>query len=293
MNDFNLETGTTSFLDRYALTRRLEENLEYFLKEYGFTLLTFGHPVILRDNTWIKSKLKSIQYKANLSAIKVKFSPDYIVVKKNNKTVFFYLDAKASITPVYFDSQVQRIKINYHKDENLSQHDIGDIEREAWFSYNRFYKDVAIIIAVPYNPNLLLGEWVNKIECMWCLKKAQAGNPIPWDCNKCPIYSSDDRGFGVLVNEFAAGSGTPHTNIHLGSMRSLDKFLLEEFDIEVNKDDYAILLDFIKKWPLNKPAGTVNWKQFNNVIRKLRNRCPWLKFRIEDKMYSTYPGSLF
>ncbi len=285
----HLETGTSSFLDRHALTRRLEGNLEVFLQDYGFKVLPFGHPVILRDNTWMRSRLKSIEYKANLSALMIKFSPDYIVLKEDDGRIFF-MDAKASITPVFFGKQVERIKNHYARDNSLSQHDIGEIEREAWFSYNKFYKNVAIVAAVPYNPNLLLAEWVSKIKCMWCLKKAEEGNPIPWDCNNCPVFGDSREGFGVLVNEFAAGSGTPHTNIHLGTMRTLSEFLDNDFGINVEMGDYQLLLDDIKGWPLSKPKGRVTWGQYNGVIKKLKLKCPWLQFRIKDKILTSYKG---
>ncbi len=293
MNQQNRITGTTSYLDRQALTRRLEENLEAFLEEYEFKVIPFGHPVILQDNTWIKSNLKRIKYKANLAAVMMRFCPDYIVYKETEPKAFFFMDAKASITPIFFNKHVERIKNHYKKDNKLSKHDIGEIEREAWLSYNKFYSgnNVAIVIGTPYNPRLLLAEWVSNIECMWCLKEAKFGNPIPWECDKCPIFTNynENKGFGVLVNEFASGSGTPHTNIHFGKMRTLKDFLYDEFKVEVDDEDYKLLIEDIKKWDINKPRGKVSWSQFNGTIKELKKLCPWLKCRREDK-YIPCPG---
>jgi len=281
----DMETGTSSFLDRQALSRRFEENLEVFLADHGFKVLPFGNIVILQDNSWIRSRLKKVDYKESLAAVMVKFAPDYIVVKETDPKDFFFMDAKASITPVFFQTQIDRIREHHGKDPHLSRNDIGEIEREAWFSYNKLYgARVLLVIATPYNQNLILAEWVSNITCMWCLKEALPGNPMPWDCSSCPVYATSKEGFDVMVNELAGGSGTPHTNIHFGSMRRLDVFLMQEYAVQVDADEYEqTMLEYVKQWPLNKPVGRVNWTQFNNVVRQLRYQCPWLKCRIRDK----------
>lgn len=285
-----METGTSSFLDRQNLTKRLEANLEALFSDYGFKVLRFGGEALLPDSSWLRSRLKKVDSKESIPAIMMKFAPDYIVVKESEPKDLFFMDAKASITPVFFQKQVDRIREHYGKDPGLSRSDIGDIEREAWFSYNKLYASrVVVVMAMPYNPKLLLAEWVNKIKCMWCLKASEPGNPVHWDCNECPIYSEDESSFDVMVNNLAAGSGTPHTNIHLGSMRTLKDFLWQDYNVQVDNDEYQHgLLDFIKTWTLGKPAGTVNWKQYNNVIRDLRPNCPWLRNRIKDK-FIDYP----
>ena len=162
-NMVNMETGTGSFLDRQALTRRLEENLEKFLADYGFKVLPFGNPVILQDNTWMRSRLKKLDSKESLAAIMIKFSPDYIVIKETSPRDVFFMDAKVSVTPVFFQSQIDKIKAHYGEDKQLSRENIGDIEREAWLSYNKFFPSnhVAVIMATPYNPKLILAEWVS------------------------------------------------------------------------------------------------------------------------------------
>jgi len=282
-----METGTTSFLDRQALTRRFEENLEEFLADYGFKILPYGHPIILHDNQWIRSRLRKLDSKDSLTSLMIKFSPDYIVVKETEPKDLFFVDAKASITPVFFDAQIRRIGL-HSNNLALPRENIGDIEREAWFSYNRFFPSnhVAIIMASPYHPRLIISDWVSNIKCLWCLKEQ---GPIPWSCEECPAFSEDEAGFGVLVNEFAGGSGTPHTNILFSSMRTLDDFLAEEFGVNVDKEEYQLtMLDFVKTWPLNKSAGTVNWTQFNNVVQSLKRTCPWLKYRYKDQLFDTH-----
>jgi hypothetical protein len=287
--DKPLETGTTHFLDRFALTRRLEENLEGLLADYGLRILTFGQTAILQGNSWMNSRLKKLDTKNSLAALMVKFSPDYVTSKESGKPVLFFLDAKASITPVFFGSQVDRIRL-HSKQTGLGRSHIGEIEREAWFSYNTFYPrdEVAIIMASPYSTRLILAEWVGKIRCLWCYKGKVRGLPTPWDCDTCPVKTRE--GFGVIVNVEAGGSGTPHTNIDFRSMRTLPDFLEQELGIKLDTKMYNFtMLDFVKKWPLNKPAGTITWKQYNSAIRDLRDEgCTWLKYRMLDKFFDTY-----
>ncbi len=281
------ETGTTSYFDRIALSRRFEEKLEEMFSAYNLKIMPFGQGVLVK-NTWIASKLRKVDSKKNLASLMVKFSPDYIVHKKNRPEALFFLDAKASITPIYFKKQIDRIK-NHSGDDTLKRSHIGDIEREAWFSYKTFYPDVVIVMACPYSDKVILAEWVKNIKCLWCYKGKKNNVTIPWSCNECPINVSDD-GFDVVVNEFAGGSGTPHTNIDFRSMRSLPVFLKEEFNIEIDLGLYEkSMLKYVKQWPLNKPRGSVSWTQYNGAIRRLREEgLNWLKFRYEENLYDTY-----
>lgn len=282
------ETGTTSYLDRKQQSERLPKMLEDFLKDHGFDLVEFGYNITLRDEPGMKAKMKKLDSKSSIASLMVKFSPDYITSYTSDtiKTIFF-IDSKVSITPVFFPVQIDRIKKHSSKKYpglNVLREDIGEIEREAWYVYNSFFPrdKVAIIMAAPYTPKLIVAEWVSNVKCLWCFNKVTRP-PSPWDCEKCPIFKSDGT-FGVTVNEFAGGSGTPHTNIHLGKMRSLKQFLEDEFEITIDRSWYSVIEDEVKSWGLNKPAGTVNWTQFNNVINDLKRKCPWLKNRRPEKI---------
>lgn len=241
-----------------GLTGRLDDNLTPFLQDHGFQVVPFGHPVILRDNTEMRSLIRRLEYKKSNEVLMVKFSPDFIVLPPDSRKEPFFMDTKAGITPVFFDTQIRRIREAAHL-PNLKREDIFEIEREAWDTYKNIYPAgaVAVFAACPYHPRLLLGEWVSSIQ---------------------PLFRfQDDR------NLEAAGSGTPHVNIHMGRMRTLKEFLEQEFGIAVDEDAYESILDFIKQWPLNKPAGRVNWTQFNNVIVDLQQTCPWLETRNEPE----------
>ncbi len=282
----HFETGTSHFLDRFALTRRFEENLEKLLADYGMDAMEFGQTALLHGNGSMVARLRRVASKDSLPALMVKFAPDYVVYREKKPPALFFMDAKASITPVFFGAQINRI-LQHSNQPGLRRSHIGEIEREAWFSYNTFWPpaEVAIIVACPYNTRLILAEWVKNIRCLWCYK---APGPIPWECSKCPRHSS--KGFGVVVNQLAGGSGTPHTNLDFRSMRTLPEFLQAEFGVQVNMKEYQYtMLDFVKKWPLNKTTGTVTWAQYNGAIRELKMEgCDWLKFRFEDKFFDSY-----
>jgi hypothetical protein len=257
----SVDTGVDKFLNRWKLTEELTGILDPFLQHHRFILHPFGSEEILRDTEKMSGLLKRERFKKSEPALMVKFSPDFIAFFEGTKrSRLFFVDAKTSITPVFFDAHMERIRRAANrrgeKVGELNRTDIGEIEREAWITYNRFFpKDsVAIMYATPYNPNLILAEWVSNLSPLY-------------------IFQSDR-------NLEAAGSGTPHVNLHLGRMRPLSRFIEEEFDVKVDYAEYLKLLDQVKKWPLSKSAGRVNWTQFNNVVDQLRREgCPWLRNR--------------
>ncbi|MEM2129156.1 MAG: hypothetical protein QXZ70_01015 [Candidatus Bathyarchaeia archaeon] len=250
------ETKMTSYFNRMKLTNEFAEMIIPFLQKHGFMFCNFGYEQILREEKSMKALIKKLKFKKSNAALMIKFSPDYICAfpKLQNDKGLFLVDAKATITPVFFHKHIERLR-RRAKLPHLRREDIGEIEREAWDTYNRFYpkERVAIIMACPYHPRLIVAEWVSKTLCFYRMEKD--------------------------VNIEAAGSGTPHVNIHLGKMRTLSTFLDEEFGVKTNSKLYRSIENKIKTWPLNKPAGRVNWTQFNNAITELRATCPWLKHR--------------
>jgi len=250
------ETKMTSFLNRMKLTDEFTELLSIFLQKHGVIVCGFGYEVFFRERPSMSALIKKEKFKKAPASLMVKFSPDLLCAfpKFSGTKGIFMLDVKTSITPVFFGSHIDRLR-RAAKLAELRREDIGEIEREAWDVYNQFYpKDrIAIAMACPYQPKLIVAEWVSQIFQFYRLKR--------------------DR------NLEAGGSGTPHVNIHLGRMRSLDKFLAQEFGIKVDENLFDSMKNTVKKWELCKPAGTVNWTQFNNVISELKATCPWLKNR--------------
>lgn len=249
-----METGTTSHLDRMNLTKRIDDMVKPFLEDCGFIIEDFGYNITLREEPSMMARMKKLFIKKSEAALMVKFAPDLISIKKGKRSEILFMDTKASITPIFFDSYIEKLK-GMSGLKKLRREDIGEIEREAWDTYNTFYppEKTVIIIACPYNPKLIMAERVSNIRCFFRFKKD--------------------------TNVDAGGSKTPHVNIHLGMMRTLSDFLTEEFGIKINQNFYKEIQEFIKRWDLNKPAGRVNWKQFNNCVNKLKITCPWLKNR--------------
>lgn len=104
----------------------------------------------------------------------------------------------------------------------------------------------------------------------------QAINPKTGEQLKGYFVCKKDR------NLKASGSQTPHVNIHLGKMRPLHKFLTDEFGIDIQNSDYAQILDLVRNWPIEKPAGTVTWAQFRASLQRYSEICPWLKGKFKD-----------
>ncbi len=275
------ETGTTSYLDRARLTKRIDDLIQPLLLELGFLVQPFGQTEILHHSGSFQAFMRKLESKYSEEILMVKFSPDFLVLKPDDKNILFAMDTKVSITPVFFGAQIEKIRI-HSKKPDLIREDIGDVEREAWFVYNTYYppKHVAVFFATPYNPNLILAEWVSNIRCLYCFN-ITVGAPV--NCKKCPVFGSGKGIFGVVQNLEAGGSFTPHTNIDFSTMRSLAKFIEDEFDIVVPRNLYNAILDEIKTWTLNKPRGRVNWTQFNNVVKNLHKSCPWLRGRRPDR----------
>jgi hypothetical protein len=252
----NHETGVTSHLDRMNLTVRLCELLDVLLEAHGIDFQEYGQNVILRGNGSLAARWKKLDVKKSDVVLMTKFSPDYLLHHEESGTLFL-LDAKASITPMFFDGAIQNIR-NLSGVRDLDRHRIGEIEREAWDNYRiRFPpRKVAICFATPYNPSLVLAEWASDLESLYR--------------------------FVADTNDAAAGSRTPHVNIDLNDMRPLDRFLAEELGVKIDGEMYGDLLEEVKSWGLNKP-NRVNWAQFNNVIAVLRGKCPWVAGRVPKK----------
>src|SRR3989442_621632 len=156
----NMETGTTSYLDRMQLTARIDEVIMPFLDDHGFSVFKFGQDVIFKDSSFIRSKIKKLESKKSYEVLMMKFWPDFICTMENHPNGLFLLDTKASITPVFFGSYIDKLREGAGL-KTLRREDIGEIEREAWDVYNKFFpkRKVAICFACPYHPRLLVIEW--------------------------------------------------------------------------------------------------------------------------------------
>ena len=194
----------SDFLDRMQQTTEGEDYIVKLLESLGFDIIYFGQDRILEKS---ESKVPGLLRKMLVGkysldnhgpGFMIKFSPDLLCFSSQKKISPFFLDIKVSRTPILFTSKANQVKteaasLGIH---DVNDHDIGLIEREAWDVYGKFFdsKRLAVCYLAPYNPNLILVEWRSNIQHLY-----------RYDKNR---------------NEKAAGSQTPHVNIHLGRMRS-------------------------------------------------------------------------
>jgi hypothetical protein len=264
-----------SFLDRMDNTKHLDDAFVPFLEEHGFQVLPFGQTILFEGSPLLASfkKLLVRDYSfAKFGAgFMMKFAPDYICIHQNGTSEPFFLDTKASVIPIIFDRGPHFQKLQLGAQEAgcapLTRCDVGEIEREAWDVYTKYFPParLAICFAAPYNPRLLAMEWCSKIKTFFRF--------------------AEDR------NEVAGGSGTPHVNIHLGKMRTPDKFLAQDFGVVVDEEAYAALVDVVKKWRVQKPKGTVSWSQFVTALRRISAEgCPWIQGQMPDEQHEKYFG---
>lgn len=249
------KAGTASFFQRADLTRRLDEMVRPFFAEHDIGIWEFGQDAIMGGHGPLAARMKQLVSKRSPAALAVKFAPDFICLVRPIQRLFF-MDVKTSVTPVLFQSKLDAIASAAGRGR-LAREQVGVIEREAWDNYNNRFppRDTAICLACPYNPGLVLAEWVANIALLF-------------------RFEED-------INENAGGSQTPHVNIDLETMRRLDEFLNEEFQIAVDSAMFDILLNDVKTWPLGNPGRS--WKQVNAAIEKLQLTCPWLRRRNKER----------
>ena len=249
----NHDTGTKSHLSRMGLTNRLCELLDEIFDHHKVMHMEYGQNILLDGNGSLAARWKKLDVKKSDVVLMTKFSPDYLLCASDDGPIFL-LDAKSSITPIFFDSRVKFLA-EESGISDIDRHRIGEIEREAWDNYrNRFpKKKVAICFAAPYSPQLIHVEWASDLEELYRFK--------------------------LDTNVDAGGSRTPHVNIDLARTRTMEQFFRDEFSISLDSEMINDLLDEVKAWGLNKPPR-VNWTQFNNVIITLSVKCPWLRGRV-------------
>lgn len=255
MADEMERSGTGSFFSRFELTRRVEEMVMPYLADLGIESWEYGQNVLIGHNGSLEAYLKKLKAKLSPAALMVKFSPDFICHVVETDEMFF-LDIKTSLTPVLFHSQIEIVRKHAGR-SSLAREQIGLVEREAFDNYSTRYppERTAICIGCPYHPEVLLAEWVSNIDVLFR--------------------------FPDSINNNARGSKTPHTNIDLNTMRPLNQFLSDEFAVDIDDDEYQLLTDFVKTWPISNPGRP--WKQYNACVRELQYTCPWLRQRIKDK----------
>ncbi len=247
-----------SYLGRIQLTQDFGVPLVNLLLAHGFIVGDYGSETILSGNSKIASWLKKINLKESDVVKMVKFTPDCICIPPKSAGLPFLFEIKTSKTPVILQKQIDKIE-RISGMSGLTRCDIGEIEADAWDVYNKYFPkdEVAIAFAAPYTPEVIVVEWVSKI---------------------IELYRKP--GDSVDVNPEAEGSGTLHVNIHLGKMRSMERFYSEEFGIHLEKKKYQSLKELIKAWKIFRPSFTYfsdrNKAAYAHAVSEIRKECPWL-----------------
>jgi hypothetical protein len=267
----------STFRGRLGLTHRLDRALRPLLTDAGLICEPLGQPPALANMPETRKRLTAVAAKASPAVRMVRFTPDFLIIRPGHPDGPLLADTKVSVTPLFHDRQVSRIRRHAGRPE-IGREDIAEIEREAWYTYNRCFPPnrVALIVAAPYHPRCVVAEWVLRVRCLWCYAGRGPDGPRPFPCQHCPVFSRRDEGFGVLGNFFTSGSGTPHTNIDLGSCRPLDRFLADTLGVTPDPDRMAALIAEVRSWPIQRPAR-ISAGHYERVLASIRRNAPWVR----------------
>ena len=256
-----------TFEKRYSLSENIVRYLPMILDNNDVELIPFGSETISKNSEILKDFIKDDISRKNYSSMLIKFAPDYIMLDKNKKEIYF-IEIKSSITPLCFETNRKQMKLINGKVPLIT--DIADMDRDAWNAYNNLYPRTIIIDACLYNPILFGCQFVKKIECLRCFKEYK----IQYDCNECPVKN---RGvFESKRNSESEGSKTPHMNYSLHNFVEFGEFF-EKFGIKYNEEKLEELLNIIKGYNLNFPSR-IYPEVKRKIIKELKELgCVWLK----------------
>lgn len=256
-----------SFNQRYGLSDIIVKNVGELFNPEDVEIVPFGFENITNENKFFSDYIKTTESNMSYSSMLVKFAPDFIMLKKSKPQEIYFLEIKASKTPLRFYSRFNELQSAYPR-RNLKLSDIGDIAREAWNAYYNLFPNTIIIDGCSYNPKVLMAQFVDKIECLMCR------NPLRLQaCANCPVKAR--KFFDFEVNGTACGSGTPHTNINYSSFDYIEDFF-DKLNIRLNTDIVENIKLKIKNSGVYFPENTDEQIK-QKVLTDLRTEgCNWL-----------------
>ena len=260
-------TGIRDFSQRYRLSDIIAGNLNRLFDARDAEIVPFGFESFAQRSAGLREYIRTPRSNMSHSSMMVKFAPDHILFKKSEPQEIYFLEIKVSKTLLRFYSRLRELRAS-HPTDRLKLSDIGDVAREAWNAYKNLFPNTIIIDGCSYNPKVLMAQFADRIQCLRCYNARGAAA-----CDDCPI---ERRGFFEYeVNENAAGSKTPHTNLNYASFDRLESFFAG-LDIRLNGECVRELTQRIKNLGVYFPDGTdENLKA--QVLNDLRNEgCDWL-----------------
>lgn len=257
----------SSYEERLGLTSVIEEKLKVLFRSPHAIVHEYGLNKIIDADKFFQAHFKSWASNVEDSSMMIRYAPDFLLLKYSEPRKLFFLDVKHSVTPIWFDSKLEQLRFK-SGDMTLTRSRIGVIAREALLAYRRYYPNTIILMACPYNKNLLMAQFACKVKCLFCFSSASKSG---YDCNKCP-----DKVGGFFDNSralFSRGSQTPMTNVDLDSFEPADAFFIQN-NIVYNKDK----LDELKELIMKDNIKYSNIMDLNNLIKieLRRDGCTWI-----------------
>ena len=254
--------------ERFTMGNILENNFPLIFADNSIDIKKFGVLTILGDD---EKCLHKIGFDITPQGLMIRHAPDFIISNtvNGNQTVYF-LDVKFSNAPLWSTKRLSLFR-EKTKDFSLSTDRIGVIAREALLVYRRYYPNTIIVMACPYNHNVLLAQFAKKIKCIYCYKK---NNSNGYDCDNCPMkkgeFFDEDKNFASF------GSKMPTTNIDLNSFMPLEDFF-NKIGIKINNEAENELKERIKKEGIVFEGNVEEYIKIGTKKRLRSAGCDWIK----------------
>lgn len=259
---------TNSYKGRVKLTNIIEENITTLFDTEKVVVVPYGVLNLLKDQDEIITYLSELSVNNKHAEMILKFAPDYLLFKKTEPKKIYFLEVKCSITPCWSEYRVNRIR-DTHNNEHIDESNIGEVAREAFLSYKRYYPETIVLYGATYNRKVLMAQFANKIECLYCFKSGGE-----YDCNHCPV--DEGEFFELERNSHSSGSKTPNTNINLDTFENANSFF-DSLGISFNQEMYDFVYNEIIKAGVNLTSVKDACRK-NEIIDVVnRNGCSWLK----------------
>jgi len=259
---------TNTFEKRYSLSQFIIDNLQFIFNPDEIEIIPFGFEKIGGNNVALNNFIKTPESNLSHSSMIVKFAPDFILLKKTTPQQLYFLEIKASVTPLYSQNRLDEISNAQKRRVKIS--DVGDIAREAWNAYNNLFPNTIIIDGCSYNSKLLMAQFVNNIRCLRCYETPSE----PYQCNLCPMKNKDF--FENGRNFMSSGSQTPHTNIDYSSFMEISDFF-KQLGISTNEHAIDNLKNKIKNHGISFSSSIYSSVR-DRIIKQLNDEgCNWIK----------------
>ena len=260
---------TQSFNGRYALSNLITDKVPQLFSAYDAEIIPFGIESIGKGNAALKEYISTAKSNMSHSSMLVKFAPDFILLKKTQPQEIYFLEVKASATPLWTFKRMGEIR-SKHPNKTIKLSDIGDIAREAWNAYNNLYPNTIILDGCSYNPKLVMAQFVDKVECLRCYKTSSEA----FDCANCPVKSKTF--FDIERNTNSQGSQTPHTNINYSSFERAEVFF-GNLNIRLNLSVLNEIKRAIMKAGISFPPSINDYTKQSITNTLIQEGCYWLK----------------